>query len=106
MKKIVVLAFVVTVFAACQSGNKGTGKVAQEEVQIQLVETTINIGGMDCDMCVKSVEKGVTELAGIAAVAVSLEDSTAVVKYNNTQVQLAEIEEAIEKRGYSIKPAM
>ncbi|MBN2636203.1 MAG: heavy-metal-associated domain-containing protein [Prolixibacteraceae bacterium] len=106
MKKILVFAFIVTVFAACQSGNKSTGEAAQEEVQVQLVETTIDIGGMDCDMCVKSVEKGVSELAGISSVEVSLEDSTAFVKYDKVQVQLAEIEKAIEKRGYSIKPTM
>ncbi len=67
------------------------------------METTIDIGGMDCDMCVKSVEKGVNELTGIASVAVSLNDSNALVKYDAAKVQLAEIEKAIEKRGYKVK---
>ena len=105
MKKLFYL-LVLIVFVSCQSGNKNS-KVEEPAVETaQIVQTTINIGGMDCDMCVKSVEKGVNELAGIESVAVSLSDSNAVVKYDAGKVQLAEIEKAIEKRGYSVKNAL
>jgi Cu+-exporting ATPase len=102
MKKLFYL-LIILVFASCQSGNK---KVQEEKTTIepvQVVETTINIRGMHCENCVASVEKGVTELEGVVSVVVSLNDSNAVVSYDGSKVELAEIEKAIESRGYSIK---
>lgn len=105
MKKLIFL-FIVVAFISCQSGNKNS-KVEEPAVKTaQIVETTINIGGMHCDMCVNSVEKGVKELDGIASVVVSLNDSNAVVSYDAQKVELTQIEKAIEKRGYSIKAEM
>ncbi len=102
MKKLFYLLAIIAL-VSCQSGTKNAKVEEPATEKAQIVETTINIGGMDCDMCVKSVEKGVNELAGIESVAVSLNDSTAVVKYDANTVQLAQIEKAIEKRGYSVK---
>lgn len=90
----------VFVFVSCNSGNKNT---EAQKATAQMVETTINIGGMHCDMCVASVTKGVSELKGVTAVEVSLTDSLAVVSYDAKKVGLPEIEKAIEKRGYIIK---
>ena len=106
MKRLLIIALVVVGFTACQSGNKKTADEKSNTAPVQLVQTTIDIGGLDCDMCVKSVEKGVNELTGISSVTVSLDDSSAVVKYDASKVQLAEIEKAIEKRGYSIKATL
>lgn len=102
MKKLFYL-LIVLVFASCQSGNK---KVQEEKTlnePVQVVETTINITGLHCENCVASVQKGVKELDGIVSVVVSLNDSNAIVSYDGSKVQLADIEKAIESRGYSIK---
>ena len=102
MKKLVFI-FVVFVFAACQSANNDQNSENEESVNIEFVETTINVGGMHCDMCVSSIEKGINELEGISFVKASLNDSTAIVKYDASKTDLAHIEKVIEKRGYSIK---
>lgn len=99
MKKLLYL-IVLTGFVACNSGTKKTTEVAPPA---QLVESTIDIGGLHCDACVTSVEKGVNTLNGIETVKVTLEDSTALVKYNASAVSINEIEKSIEKRGYTIK---
>jgi len=102
MKKLFYLVILLS-FVSCQSGTKNTNEQEPAVESAQIVETTINVGGMHCDMCVNSIEKGVKELDGIAAVTVSLNDSTAVVSYDTKKVDLAQIEKAIEKRGYSVK---
>ena len=102
MKKLVFI-FIVFVFAACQSANSEQNSVKEESVNIEFVETTINVGGMHCDMCVSSIEKGINELEGISFAKASLNDSTAIVKFDASKTDLARIEKAIEKRGYSIK---
>ncbi|MCF6331704.1 MAG: cation transporter [Draconibacterium sp.] len=58
---------------------------------------------MTCEMSVASIEKGVNELEGIKSLAVSLNDSTAIVKSDVAKMDLTRIEKVIEKRGYSIK---
>ena len=103
MKKLLIIVFVAMAFVACQSGAKKSTDEKISTAPVQLVQKTIDIGGMDCDMCVKSIEKGVNELTGITSVVVSLNDSTAIVKYDAGKVELAEIEKAIEKRGYKVK---
>lgn len=105
MKK---LFFIVTIlaFVSCQSATKNKTEEKQAIETAQVVESTINIGGMHCDMCVASIEKGLKELDGIISVAVSLNDSNAVVSYDAAKVDKAKIEKAIEARGYSIKTGM
>ena len=102
MKKLLIL-LIVLAFVSCNSGNKKTTDENSEVKSVELVEATVNIGGMHCDMCVASIEKGVNELEGIESFAVSLTDSTAIVKFDASKVDLTKIGKAIEKRGYSIK---
>lgn len=99
MKKLFYL-LVLLGFVACNSGTKKTNEATEPK---QIVESTINIGGLHCESCVASVEKGVKNLNGIETVKVTLNDSIAIVKYNASAVTLDEIEKSIEKRGYTIK---
>lgn len=105
MKKLLCLLIVLAI-VSCQSGNKSATDEKSSTEPVQLVETTIHISGMHCENCVASVTKGVNELEGIKSVVVSLNDSNAVVSYDESKVELAEIKKAIESRGYSIKPEM
>jgi Cu+-exporting ATPase len=102
MKKLI---YVIAIFAfvSCQSGTKNKTEEKSAVESTQVVESTINIGGMSCEMCVASIEKGVNELEGIVSVTVSLNDSNAVVSYDASKVDKERIEKAIEARGYSIK---
>lgn len=102
MKKLFLL-FIILAFFSCQSGNKNLNIEKSETETVEVVEATVNISGMHCDMCVASIEKGVSELEGISSVAVSLSDSTAIVKFDTAKTDLVTIEKAIEKRGYSVK---
>ncbi len=105
MEKLFYLVIVLA-FVSCQSAtkNKAEEKAAIESTQV--VETTINISGMHCDMCVASIEKGVKELDGIVTVAVNLNDSNAIVSYDVTKLDKEKIEKAIEARGYTIKTGL
>lgn len=106
MKKLFYL-FVLLAFVSCQSGSKNEESNKETaKAPVQVVEATINVGGMHCDMCVQSIEKGVNQLKGIEFVKANLNDSTAKVKFDASKTNLAEIEKAIEKRGYSVKGTM
>ncbi len=90
--------------AGCQNGSSSnSGEQKNAEQPAVMVEKAFSIKGMHCDMCVASIEKGVSQVEGVQAVTATLNDSTAVVRFDQARVDLADIEKAIEKRGYSVK---
>lgn len=98
------LVVILALFFGCQSGNKKqTDNNATEGKEAALVEKSISIGGMHCDMCVASIEKGINQLEGVESVTASLSDSTALVVFDESKVGLDQIEQAIEQRGYNVK---
>jgi copper chaperone len=101
MKKLIYL-IVIVAFVSCQTGNKKAESKESAVETVQVVEATVNISGMHCNNCVASVEKGVGELAGVESVAVSLNDSNAIVQFDTSKTDIKAIQKAIEKRGYSI----
>ena len=110
MKRILFQFLAITAIgflAACQSGsnNNGGGQKSNEQ-SVAVVEKTFSIKGMHCDMCVASIEKGVSQVEGVQSVTAKLNDSTAVVRFDEASVELADIEKAIEKRGYSVKEVL
>lgn len=103
MKNIVYLALVF-VFVACNTGTRPAQNEQPAATTVASTETKIHVSGMHCENCVASVTKGINELEGINSVAVTLADSTALVSFDPSKVDLEEIKKAIEGRGYTVKP--
>ncbi len=101
MKKLIII-LIAAAFVACNSETKKTEEKAIT-APAEIVEASLSIGGMTCDHCVMSVTKGINDLEGIAEVKVTLDDSTALVKYDASVVNIGEIEAAVGKRGYRVK---
>lgn len=64
---------------------------------------TLNVQGMSCGHCVKAVETGVNELNGIENVTVNLADAKVAVSFDEAQVSVEQIKEAIEEQGYDVE---
>ncbi|GAB0171877.1 copper chaperone CopZ [Lysinibacillus sp. CTST325] len=64
---------------------------------------TLNVQGMSCGHCVNSVEKSVGALTGVEQVKVNLADGLVDVAFDETQVSLDQIKEAIDDQGYDVK---
>jgi copper chaperone len=65
-------------------------------------KVTLNVQGMSCGHCVKAVEGSVSELAGVGAVKVHLENGTVDVEFNGSEVTLDQIKETIDDQGYDV----
>jgi len=101
MKKLIIILIAVA-FIACNHESKKTDEKAVS-APVELVEASLSIGGMTCDHCVMSVTKGINDLKGISEVKVTLDDSTAIVKYDAAVVTIEDIRAAVGKRGYRVK---
>lgn len=62
----------------------------------------LKVQGMTCQHCVKAIEKRVSQLDGVSAVAVNLANSQVDVQFDESKVSLANIHDAIVDEGYVI----
>ena len=68
-----------------------------------MMETlTLNIKGMTCGGCVKSVSNVLQQLPGVASVNVSLEQNNAAINYDPSKVKTAQFKAAIEDAGFDV----
>ena len=66
---------------------------------------TLNIDGMTCGGCVKSVTKVLNDLDGVRSATVSLENKNAQVEFDEGKIQMAQLVEAVEDAGYDVRAA-
>lgn len=63
----------------------------------------IYIEGISCEHCVSRVQKALDGLSGAKKVKVSLEDARTEIIYDDTLLDMADIEETIDYLGYKLK---
>lgn len=65
-------------------------------------KTVLNVEGMSCSHCEKTVKKSAGALDGVTEVTVDLKKKTVTVTYEDTKVSVADIKKAIEEQGYEV----
>lgn len=63
-------------------------------------DAIINVGGMTCQSCVKSIESKMLEVSGILGITVSLEKKQAYVQFNPGKISAESIASAIDDMGF------
>lgn len=66
------------------------------------MDVELMVKGMNCGHCEKAVMEATTALEGVKHVDVHLDSGRVKVSYNQEQVTLEEICEAIEGQGYDV----
>lgn len=64
-------------------------------------KTTLDIGGMTCASCVRTVEKTLAKVPGVSSASVNFATETAAVTFEPDQVAVADLTRAVERAGYS-----
>ena len=70
-----------------------------------MATVTLNIDGMTCGGCVKSVTKVLNGLDGVRSATVSLENKNAQVEFDEGKIQMAQLVEAVEDAGFDARAA-
>jgi Cu+-exporting ATPase len=65
-------------------------------------EINVGIGGMVCASCSAAVEKTLNKLPGIDVAQVNLATETATITYDEGQLDLDKIKQAVDRIGYSV----
>lgn len=105
MKKVLIYLFIAMMAVACGSqGEKASQEQAQETKAIDpanLETIAIEVHGMTCNGCERTVQTAVGKLAGVQDVKASHLDSTAIVTFDKTQANYDEMKAAIADKGYT-----
>lgn len=67
-----------------------------------MTESVLTVPEVHCDHCVSSIEGAVAALPGVEQVRVDLGRKDVTVSYDESQVRLGVIVEAIEAQGYDV----
>ena len=74
--------------------------IVVDKSNVQTVE--FSISGMTCASCEEHVNHEVNKLSGIIKSTASFENENAIVEFDNSKTNIAEIEKAINGTGYSV----
>ena len=81
------------------SKNSGPALVNQARLEY----ASIAIEGMDCVACATAVENRLKAVSGVHEAKVTLESSTAEVRYDPGSVSVEQLEKAIQDAGYRVR---
>lgn len=65
-------------------------------------QVTLQVQGMTCGGCVKSVENSINALSGVEKVNVQLETGKVNIEFNESQTDIKQITDTIEGKGYTV----
>jgi Cu+-exporting ATPase len=63
----------------------------------------LHVSGMTCEGCASRITKVLERLEGVHEARVTLEEETARVDYDRSQVDTGVMKQAIEKAGYEVE---
>ena len=66
-----------------------------------MAKLTLKVSGMTCGHCQKRVETALTQVPGVFAAVVDLQDAKAEVDYDDDTATIEELTAAVAKAGYS-----
>ena len=107
MNKLSFLFILALLVAACnnttttdQTTTENTETIAVEGV---LEIAIINVSGMSCEGCEKTIATALSDLDGVEDARVSLEYEQAKVKFEPAKVSIDDLKAAIESKGYGVE---
>ena len=104
MKKIIILILAIGFFAACEStakkGDKANSETTSQVVEYEEVE--INVTGMTCTGCEKTVENGLKQVDGVKEVRASHKNNKVTIKIEKDKVNREALAQKIETVGYAV----
>lgn len=66
------------------------------------MKKTLHVQGMTCGHCKMAVEGALTKLAGVSTAEVDLEAKKVDVTFDESQINVDTMKEAIEEQGYEV----
>ncbi len=99
MKKYYFIFILSLIFSAC---NMQTETKEIDKSKLELVELNIAVDGMTCEGCENTVQSVLLKLDGVGEVSASHTEKMVKVMVDTTITKKGQLEQAIDKVGYTI----
>lgn len=104
MARNIILIILIGFIMSCQNRSTNDKIQAPAGPDLSKLEIIIvNVKGMTCTGCEKTIAKNITSLDGINACKVSHIEGIARVEFDSTLTSIRKISDAIEKSGYQVE---
>ncbi|MFC2116000.1 cation transporter [Bacteroidota bacterium] len=107
MRFLLSALFIVLLGTACSSsGSKSDGDESAAEMSIpqeNLVLVNLEVKGMTCEGCEKTVVTSIRKLEGIQEARASFTAEETIVKFDSTKTSIEAISQAIADAGYKVE---
>ena len=70
---------------------------------MSIVKKTFHIPDMHCSACVMKLESLEDDLPGVKKVEASYQKQTMLVEYDDSKIEIEDIQKAVESLGYTLK---
>ncbi len=67
-----------------------------------MTTSTISVPGIHCDHCKSSIEGALNQLPGVTTAEVSVPERTVTVDYDERQVTIESLRDAVIEQGYDV----
>jgi len=110
-KKVILIAaifvsimatFSIVIIMSASGDNINNLPAPQMIDKKNLSKATINVGGMTCEDCEKTINTITGREKGVATVKASFVQKTAIVEYDKTQTDVRKIMDSIGSTGYKV----
>ncbi|NQV29944.1 MAG: heavy-metal-associated domain-containing protein [Candidatus Marinimicrobia bacterium] len=83
--------------SCCSTKDKTDTNIGLPETS---ATTQIKLPSIQCNMCINTIETGLSKVTGISNVSIDLKAKNSSVTYNPVQIDVPEIELVVSKLGY------
>lgn len=111
MKKIIIIStfffFMFSLTSQAQSScciPKKSNTIANTDVNLQITKTVkFKITGITCAGCSNAIYKALKDVNGVINHSVKYPGDIAIIKFDNTKINIEALKKVIEKKGYKVK---
>ncbi|PLX15668.1 MAG: hypothetical protein C0599_16300 [Salinivirgaceae bacterium] len=93
---VILISFVLAFSCNNAENTKQTEKAAN------FIQVELQVDGMTCTGCEKTIEANVNKLEGIGSIKADHKAGTAVLTYDESNVDIEEVKKVMAEKGYTV----
>lgn len=95
-------AFSAVIIISASGDNANNRPMVKTMNNTKLQQVTVNVKGMTCEDCEKTITILTGKKAGVHSVKASFKTQSAVVEYDETQISVKKIMDSVAATGYTV----
>jgi len=100
--RLILFISILFALASCGRNSSAEDRQVDKPDSVNFQTIVISVGGMTCGGCETTIESAVSEIEGVKSVNADYTDSIAIIRFDTTLANFAQISETINQTGYVV----